>query len=71
MPRAVLEKLGSIQMLDVILPTTDGRRLVMPRHTEPERDLALLLHHLKLVLPPQPPPRISQPLADTCANLKM
>ena len=26
-PRAVLEKLGSIQMLDVILPTTDGRCL--------------------------------------------
>jgi hypothetical protein len=24
----------------VILPTTDGRHLVMPRHTEPEPDLA-------------------------------
>jgi transposase len=70
-PRAVLEKMGSIQILDVILPTTDGRCLVMPRHTEPERDLALLLHHLKLALPAQPPPRISQPVADPSAILKM
>lgn len=63
-PRAVLEKLAAIQILDVILPTTDGRCLVMPRHTEPELDLALLLQHLKLTLPPQPPPRITQPLVD-------
>ena len=58
-PRAVLEKLASIQMLDVSFPTTDGRRLVMPRYTEPDTEQAVLLHHLKLVLPPQPPPRIS------------
>ena len=58
-PRAVLEKLASIQMLDVSFPTTDGRRLVMPRYTEPDPEQALLLHHLKLVLPPQPAPRIS------------
>lgn len=70
-PRAVLEKLAAIQMLDVILPTTDGRCLVMPRHTEPEQDLALLLEHLKLSLPPQPPPRITQPLVDACPKLKM
>jgi transposase len=70
-PRAVLEKLGSIQMLDVILPTTGGRCLVMPRHTEPEQDLALLLHHLKLSLPPQLPPRLSPPLAETSVPLKM
>lgn len=70
-PRAVLEKLGSIQMLDVILPTTDGRCLIMPRHTEPEPDLAVLLQHLKLVLPPQPPPRISQPATDLCPAPKM
>jgi len=70
-PRAVLEKMSSIQMLDVMLPTTDGRCLVMPRHTEPERDLALLLHHLKLALPPQPPPRMTQAVADPCTPLKM
>jgi transposase len=61
-PRAALEKLAAIQMLDVVLPTTDGRSLVMPRHTEPDQDLALLLKHLNLILPPQPPPRITQPL---------
>jgi transposase len=58
-PRAVLEKLVTIQMLDVSFPTTDGRRLMMPRYTEPDPEQALLLHHLKLVLPPQPAPRIS------------
>ena len=34
--RAVLEKLATIQALDVCLPTTDGRHLVMPRYTEPD-----------------------------------
>jgi transposase len=57
-PRAVLEKLAAIQMLDVEFPTTDGRCLVMPRHTEPEVEQAILLHQLKLVLPQQPPPRL-------------
>lgn len=58
-PRAVLEKLASIQMLDVSFPTTDGRRLLMPRHTEPDNELAVLLHHINLVLPAQPRPRIT------------
>ena len=57
-PRAVLEKLATIQMLEVWLPTTDGRWLVMPRFTQPEADQVILLHKLKLVLPQQPPPRI-------------
>jgi len=57
-PRAVLEKLSTIQMLDVWLPTTDGRYLVMPRYTQPEPDQAILLHELKLSLPAQPAPRI-------------
>jgi hypothetical protein len=59
-PKAVLEKLANIEMLDVWLPTTDGRWLVMPRHTQPEADQALLLHKLRLHLPPQPPPRITE-----------
>lgn len=58
-PRAVLEKLAGIQMLDVSFPTTDGRRLIMPRYTEPDPEQALLLHHLSFVLPQQPPPRIT------------
>ena len=70
-PRAVLEKLASIQALDVCLPTTDGRCLVMPRYTEPEADLALLLHQLKIVLPKQPLPRLVAAPADAQARLKM
>jgi len=57
-PRAVLEQLASIQMVDVCLPTSDGRWLVMPRHTEPEAEQLMLLEKLGLDLPPQPPPRI-------------
>jgi hypothetical protein len=60
-PRAVLEKLATIQMLDVCLPTTDGRWLIMPRYTQPEPDQALTLHQLNLSLPSQPPPRIKAP----------
>ncbi len=71
-PRAVLEKLAAIQMLDVSFPTTDGRRLVMPRYTEPDPEQALLLHQLKLTLPPQPPPRISAAASsDPLPQLKM
>jgi len=57
-PKAVLEKLGAIQMLNVWLPTTDGRWLVMPRYTQPETEQTILLHKLQLRLPQQPPPRI-------------
>ena len=63
-PRAVLEKLATIQMLDVCFPTTDGRRLVMPRFTEPEPAQKILLHRLQLVLPAQPPPRIKAKSSD-------
>jgi transposase len=59
MPRAVFEKLATLQLLDVRVPTTDGRELLLVRRTEPERDVALLLARLNLPLPPQPPPRIS------------
>jgi transposase len=58
-PRAILEKLAGIQMLDVSFPTTDGRCLTMPRYTEPDAEQKLLLHQLRLFLPPQPPPRIT------------
>ena len=57
-PRAVLDKLAAIQMLDVTFPTMDGRRLIMPRYTYPTPDQKLLLHQLQLGLPVQPPPRI-------------
>jgi len=57
-PRAILEKFQAIQMIDVHLPTTDGRNLILPRYTQPEKDLQLLLHQLNLTLPEQPPPRL-------------
>ena len=58
-PRAILEKFSTLQMVDVHLPTTDGRHLTLPRHTQPTRDHQLLLDQLKLRLPEQPLPRIS------------
>lgn len=70
-PRAVLEKLAAIQILDVVLPTTDGRCLVMPRYTEPELDQALLLHQLRLTLPSQPPPRLHTAFTAPPVPLKM
>jgi transposase len=67
-PRAVLEKFACIQMLDVHLPTTDGREIVLSRYTQPEREVCLLLEHLKLTLPEQAPPKIYSP--DKDSNLK-
>ena len=57
-PRAVLQSLSAIQMVEVHVPTSDGRVLVMPRHTEPEAQHRMILEKLNLGLPPQPPPRI-------------
>jgi transposase len=58
-PRSVLEKMAALQMVDVHLPTTDGRCLILSRYTQPETDQQLLLSQLKLELPAQPPPRIT------------
>lgn len=58
-PRAVLEKFAAVQMIDVYVPTTDGRELTLTRYTQPEPELKLLLEKLKLTLPPQPPPKIT------------
>ena len=58
-PRSVLEKFAAMQMIDVHLPTTDGRELLLTRYTEPEPELRLLLNKLKLDLPAQPPPKIT------------
>lgn len=58
-PRSVLEKLGAMQMLDVHLPTTDGREVILTRYTQPEPDQRLLLERLKLKLPEQLPPKIT------------
>ena len=57
--RAVLEKFAAVQMLDVRIPTSDGREVLLTRYTQPEPELQLLLSKLKLQLPAQPPPKIS------------
>jgi len=58
-PRSVLEKFGSLQMIDIHLPTTDGRKIIMSRYTQPEPELQILLKQLCLSLPNQPPPRVT------------
>src|SRR5262245_42738049 len=58
-PRSVLEKFAAVQMIDVHVPTTDGRELLLTRYTQPEPEMRLLLDKLKLDLPDQPPPKIT------------
>jgi len=57
-PAAVFEKLATIQMVEVWIPMQDGRWLVLPRHTQPEKDVQALLNQCQITLPKQPPPRI-------------
>ena len=63
-PRSVLEKFAAVQMIDVEIPTTDGRTITLTRHTEPEPELKLLLERLRLELPAQPPPKITAAQAE-------
>ena len=55
---AILKKLSNMQMIDVHLPTTDGRHVVLSRYTQPEKDVSLLLAQLGLSLPDQTPPKV-------------
>jgi hypothetical protein len=57
--RRALEKFAAVQMIDVHLPTTNGREILLTRYTHPEPELQLLIDQLKLKLPPQPPPKIA------------
>jgi DDE family transposase len=57
--RNALEKFAAVQMIDVHLPTTDGRELALTRYTQPEPELLLLIGQLRLQLPPQQPPKIT------------
>jgi Transposase DDE domain len=57
--RSALEKFAAVLMIDVHLPTADGREILLTRYTHPEHELQLLIDRLKLRLPPQPPPRIT------------
>jgi len=58
-PQAVLEKMATIQMLEVWIPTPDGRWLVLPRYTQPEKEVQILLDRMQRTLPSQPPPRLT------------
>jgi len=58
-PRSAIEKFAAVQMIDLHVPTTDGRELLLTRYTEPEPELILLLDKLKLALPAQPRPIIT------------
>ena len=69
-PRAVLDKLAAIQMLDVHFPTTDGRKLILSRYTELNADQKLLVKRLKLDLPSQPPPRITAPVGQSARAME-
>jgi len=60
-PTAVLEKLATVQMIDVWIPTRDGRWLILPRYTQPSKELKFLMDQFQLALPSQPPPRITAP----------
>jgi transposase len=62
--RSVLDKFAAVQMLDVHIPTTDGRELILTRYTEPDKELKLLLERLNLALPAQPPPKITSAQAE-------
>jgi len=67
-PAAVLEKLATIQMVEVWIPMLDGRWLVLPRHTQPEPDVRALLDQIRISLPSQPPPRIKSSQLPTAAT---
>ena len=60
-PRAILDQLAGVMMIDVHLPTTDGREIVLPRRTEPEPGVELLLRRLGLEFPKQSGPQIRSP----------
>ncbi len=67
--RSALDKFAAVQMIDVHLPTDDGREIVLTRYTQPEQELLLLLAKLKLELPAQEPPRITTDQARAATHL--
>ena len=67
-PREVIEEFKTMQMVDVLLPTTDGRQLLLPRYTQPEPEHRMLLDQLRMKLPGQPPPKITTAQAKRAAT---
>ena len=60
----VLDKFGSIMMIDVRIPTIDGRMLEMRRYSQPESEHLIILDMPYLNLPKQPPPKVYLPASD-------
>jgi len=56
--RDALDKLNAIMMIDVRIPTTDGRILEMRRYSQPELEQRMILDKLMMNLPKQPPPKV-------------
>ena len=59
--RQALDQMAGVQMLDVEIPTTDGRMLKLTRYTQPDKTVQLLLQRLGKNLPEQPPPKLITP----------
>jgi hypothetical protein len=55
----VLAKSKTMQMVDVHIPTTEARELILSRYTQPEPEHRMLLQGMRLQLPEQPPPKIT------------
>jgi transposase len=58
-PREVLAKFKTMQMVDVHIPTTDARELILSRYTQPQPEHRMLLQGMRMQLPEQPPPKIT------------
>ena len=56
--RQALEQYGKVQMLDVVFPTSDGRKVVMSRYTQPDEALRLLMARMEKEFGEQPPPKL-------------
>ncbi len=70
-PVEVIAKFKALQMVDVHVPTSDGRELVMARYTQPLPEHRMLLDQLRLTLPAQPPLKISASLAADARSSQM
>jgi hypothetical protein len=57
-PWQILDQLGRIALVEVGFALRDGRRMCLPRITQPEPAQAVLLAQLNWTLPQQPPPRV-------------
>ena len=57
-PWQILDQLGRIALVEVWFELRDGRRMCLPRITQPEPAQAVLLGQLNWTLPQQPPPRV-------------